>query len=553
MWSPSIAGPKRPQDRIALTDAKTAFRKDIHNYVEENLPAEHTKLDEAVEESFPASDPAVLSFDDNDTPVPSAAVNSNGRPSNPVDVKCEGRGEFILDHGAVVIAAITSCTNTSNPEVMLGAALLASNAVEKGPDVQAVGEDHHGARLAGRHRLLRTRPACGRIWRSWASTSSATAARPASATRGPLPDEISKAVNDCDLSVAAVLSGNRNFEGRINPDVKMNYLASPPLVIAYALAGTMDFDFEIGAARQGRVDGNDVFLKDIWPSQKDINDTIASAINTEMFTKNYADVFKGDERWRNLPTPSGNTFEWDANSTYVRKPPYFDGMPAEPEPVTDIAGARVLALLGDSVTTDHISPAGNIKAGTPAAQYLDEHGVDKKDYNSYGSRRGNHEVMIRGTFANIRLRNQLLDDVSGGYTRDFTEDGGPQAFIYDAAQNYAAQDIPLVVLGGKEYGSGSSRDWAAKGTSLLGVRAVITESFERIHRSNLIGMGVIPLQFPEGESAASLKLDGTETFDITGIEALNERQDAEDRPCQGHQGGRQGGGVRRGGAHRHPR
>jgi aconitate hydratase len=516
---PSIAGPKRPQDRIPLTDAKTAFRKDIHNYVEENRPAEHTKLDEAVEESFPASDPAVLSFDDNDTPVPSAAVKSNGRPSNPVDVKCEGRGEFILDHGAVVIAAITSCTNTSNPEVMLGAALLAKNAVEKGlmskpwvkttmaPGSQVVTDYYNKAGLWPYLEKL------GFYLVGYGCTTCI-------GNSGPLPEEISKAVNDCDLSVAAVLSGNRNFEGRINPDVKMNYLASPPLVIAYALAGTMDFDFEsepLGKDEQG----NEVFLKDIWPSQKDISDTIASAINTEMFVKNYADVFKGDDRWRNLPTPSGNTFEWDDNSTYVRKPPYFDGMPAEPEPVTDITGARVLALLGDSVTTDHISPAGSIKPGTPAAEYLEEHGVEKKDYNSYGSRRGNHEVMIRGTFANIRLRNQLLDEVSGGYTRDFTN-GGEQAFIYDAAQNYAVQDIPLVVLGGKEYGSGSSRDWAAKGTSLLGVRAVITESFERIHRSNLIGMGVIPLQFPEGESAASLKLDGTETFDITGIEALND-------------------------------
>ena len=515
---PSIAGPKRPQDRIALSDAKTAFRKDIHNYVEENLPTEHTKLDEAVEESFPASDPAVLSFDDNDTPVPSAAVNSNGRPSDPVEVKCEDRGEFILDHGAVVIAAITSCTNTSNPEVMLGAALLARSAVEKGltskpwvkttmaPGSQVVTDYYNKAGLWPYLEKL------GFYLVGYGCTTCI-------GNSGPLPEEISKAVNDCDLSVAAVLSGNRNFEGRINPDVKMNYLASPPLVIAYALAGTMDFDFEsepLGSDKEG----TDVFLRDIWPSQKDINDTIASAINQEMFVKNYADVFKGDDRWRNLPTPSGNTFEWDANSTYVRKPPYFDGMPAEPEPVTDISGARVLALLGDSVTTDHISPAGSIKGGTPAAQYLDSHGVDKKDYNSYGSRRGNHEVMIRGTFANIRLRNQLLDDVSGGYTRDFTK-GGEQAFIYDAAQNYAAQNIPLVVLGGKEYGSGSSRDWAAKGTSLLGVRAVITESFERIHRSNLIGMGVIPLQFPEGESASSLKLDGTETFDIAGIEALN--------------------------------
>jgi aconitate hydratase len=515
---PSIAGPKRPQDRIALSDAKTAFRKDIHNYVEENMPVEHSKLDEAVEESFPASDPAVLSFADADAVVPSAAAGSNGRPSKPVQVESEEFGGFVLDHGAVVIAAITSCTNTSNPEVMLGAALLAKNAVDKGltskpwvkttmaPGSQVVTDYYNKAGLWPYLEKL------GFYLVGYGCTTCI-------GNSGPLPEEISKAVNDADLSVTAVLSGNRNFEGRINPDVKMNYLASPPLVIAYALAGTMDFDFENEALGRD-TDGNEVFLKDIWPSQKDINDTIASAINQEMFVKNYADVFKGDDRWRNLPTPSGNTFEWADDSTYVRKPPYFDGMPPEPEPVTDISGARVLALLGDSVTTDHISPAGSIKPGTPAAQYLDEHGIDKKDYNSYGSRRGNHEVMIRGTFANIRLRNQLLDDVSGGYTRDFTN-GGEQAFIYDAAQNYAAQDIPLVVLGGKEYGSGSSRDWAAKGTSLLGVRAVITESFERIHRSNLIGMGVIPLQFPEGESAASLKLDGTETFDISGIEALN--------------------------------
>jgi aconitate hydratase len=516
----SIAGPKRPQDRIALTDAKSAFRKDIHNYVEDGAENPHTQLDEAVEETFPASDPASsLAFAEDDAVVPSAAVGSNGRPTNPVEVKSDERGEFILDHGAVAIAAITSCTNTSNPEVMLGAALLARNAVDKGltskpwvkttmaPGSQVVTDYYDKAGLWPYLEKL------GFYLVGYGCTTCI-------GNSGPLPEEISKAVNDSDLSVTAVLSGNRNFEGRINPDVKMNYLASPPLVIAYALAGTMDFDFESEPLGKD-TDGNEVFLKDIWPSQKDINDTIASAINTEMFTKNYADVFKGDERWRNLPTPSGNTFEWDDDSTYVRKPPYFDGMPAEPEPVTDIKGAKVLALLGDSVTTDHISPAGSIKEGTPAAQYLDEHGVEKADYNSYGSRRGNHEVMIRGTFANIRLRNQLLDDVSGGYTRDFTKDG-EQAFIYDAAQNYAEQDIPLVVLGGKEYGSGSSRDWAAKGTSLLGVRAVITESFERIHRSNLIGMGVIPLQFPEGESAASLKLDGTETFDITGIEALNE-------------------------------
>ncbi|MCH9667057.1 MAG: aconitate hydratase AcnA [Actinomycetia bacterium] len=516
----SIAGPKRPQDRIALTEAKTVFRKDIHNYVEENHPAEHTNVDEAVEETFPASDPVSLSFaDEGAIDVQSAANGAAGRPSKPMRVESDERGNCVIDHGAVVIAAITSCTNTSNPEVMLGAALLAKNAVDKGltakpwvkttmaPGSQVVTDYYDKAELWPYLEKL------GFYLVGYGCTTCI-------GNSGPLPEEISKAINDADLSVTAVLSGNRNFEGRINPDVKMNYLASPPLVIAYALAGTMDFDFETQPLGKDH-SGADVFLKDIWPSQKDIDDTIASAINTEMFTKNYADVFKGDERWRNLPTPSGNTFEWADASTYVRKPPYFDGMPAEPQPVTDIAGARVLALLGDSVTTDHISPAGSIKPGTPAAQYLDAHGVARKDYNSYGSRRGNHEVMIRGTFANIRLRNQLLDDVSGGYTRDFTK-GGEQAFIYDAAQNYAAQGIPLVVLGGKEYGSGSSRDWAAKGTSLLGVRAVIAESFERIHRSNLIGMGVIPLQFPEGESASSLKLDGTETFEITGITVLNE-------------------------------
>ncbi|KMO78007.1 aconitate hydratase AcnA [Mycolicibacterium chlorophenolicum] len=518
---PSIAGPKRPQDRIALDDAKSAFRKDIHNYVGgEEEESVRTNVDEAVDETFPASDPVSLSFaDEGAVPLHSAAKGAEGRPTKPVKVESAERGDCILDHGAVVIAAITSCTNTSNPEVMIGAALLAKNAVDKGltskpwvkttmaPGSQVVTDYYEKAGLWPYLEKL------GFFLVGYGCTTCI-------GNSGPLPDEISKAINDNDLSVTAVLSGNRNFEGRINPDVKMNYLASPPLVIAYALAGTMDFDFETEPLGQDE-SGNDVFLKDIWPTQQDINDTIAGAINTEMFVKNYSDVFKGDERWRNLPTPSGDTFEWDQDSTYVRKPPYFDGMPAEPEPVTDIHGARVLALLGDSVTTDHISPAGSIKPGTPAAQYLESHGVEKKDYNSYGSRRGNHEVMIRGTFANIRLRNQLLDDVSGGYTRDFTN-GGEQAFIYDAAQNYAAQNIPLVVLGGKEYGSGSSRDWAAKGTSLLGVRAVITESFERIHRSNLIGMGVIPLQFPEGESAASLKLDGTETFEITGIEALND-------------------------------
>ncbi len=519
---PSIAGPKRPQDRIPLSTAKECFRRDIKAYVgDDPKKEEYSKVDEAVDETFPASDPASIHYaDDGEADERSAANKTEGRDSNPVEVKSDERGEFTLDHGAVVIAAITSCTNTSNPEVMLGAALLAKNAVEKGleskpwvktslaPGSQVVTDYYEKAGLTPYLEKL------GFFLVGYGCTTCI-------GNSGPLPDEISKAVNDNDLAVTAVLSGNRNFEGRINPDVKMNYLASPPLCIAYALAGTMDFDFEKDSLGLDE-DGNDVYLKDIWPSSEDINETIKSSINREMFTKNYADVFKGDDRWRNLPTPEGDTFEWDEESTYVRKPPYFDGMPEEPEPVSDIEGARVLALLGDSVTTDHISPAGSIKEGTPAAQYLEEHGVEKKDYNSYGSRRGNHEVMIRGTFANIRLKNLLLDDVSGGYTRDFTQDDGPQAFIYDAAQHYAEQDIPLVVLGGKEYGSGSSRDWAAKGTRLLGVRAVIAESFERIHRSNLIGMGVIPLQFPEGKSAKDLGLDGTEVFDITGIEELND-------------------------------
>ncbi|AIG76928.1 Aconitate hydratase [Amycolatopsis japonica] len=517
---PSIAGPKRPQDRIELTDAKNSFRKSIHDYVGgEQVP--HTNVDEAVEESFPASDPAALSFkDEGAVDIQSAANGHSGRPTNPIKVSTSDRGEFILDHGAVVIASITSCTNTSNPSVMLGAALLARNAVDKGlavkpwvktsmaPGSQVVTDYYDKAGLW---------PYLEKLGYHLVGYGCTTCI----GNSGPLSDEISAAIQENDLTAVSVLSGNRNFEGRINPDVKMNYLASPPLVIAYALAGTMDFDFEAQPLGQDS-DGNDVFLKDIWPSAKEIQETIDYAITQEMFTKDYADVFDGGERWKSLPTPEGKTFDWDAESTYVRKPPYFEGMQAEPAPVTDIAGARVLAKLGDSVTTDHISPAGAIKPGTPAAQYLTEHGVEKKDFNSYGSRRGNHEVMIRGTFANIRLRNQLLDDVQGGYTRDFTQADAPQAFIYDAAQNYAAQDIPLVVLGGKEYGSGSSRDWAAKGTSLLGVRAVITESFERIHRSNLIGMGVIPLQFPAGESASSLGLDGTETFDISGITKLND-------------------------------
>jgi aconitate hydratase len=528
---PSIAGPKRPQDRIPLSESKEAFRSSLVDYAgtpDENDPddaaSSGSSVDESIEETFPASDPVAPGSGGNgDAGKPrapiSAAAGAGGRTSKPTPVTLGGN-TFEIDHGAVVIASITSCTNTSNPSVMLGAALLAKNAVDKGlavkpwvktsmaPGSQVVTDYYEKAGLW---------PYLEKLGYHLVGYGCTTCI----GNSGPLPEEVSAAVNEADLAVVSVLSGNRNFEGRINPDVKMNYLASPPLVIAYALAGTMDFDFEAQPLGQDP-EGNDVFLADLWPSARDVQDVIDSSITQEMFTKDYADVFAGDERWKSLPTPEGKTFEWDEQSTYVRKPPYFEGMADEPAPVEDITGARVLALLGDSVTTDHISPAGAIKAGTPAAQYLDEHGVDKKDYNSFGSRRGNHEVMIRGTFANIRLKNQLLDGVSGGYTRDFTQEDAPQAFIYDAAQNYAAAGTPLVVLGGKEYGSGSSRDWAAKGTALLGVKAVIVESFERIHRSNLIGMGVIPLQFPQGESAASLGLDGTETFDIAGITALND-------------------------------
>jgi aconitate hydratase len=425
-----------------------------------------------------------------------------------------------VDNGHVAIAAITSCTNTSNPSVMLAAGLLARNAVAKGltakpwvkttlaPGSKVVTEYYEKAGL------MDDLEALGFYLVGYGCTTCI-------GNSGPLPEQISKAVQDNDLAVSAVLSGNRNFEGRINPDVKMNYLASPPLVIAYALAGTMNFDFESEPLGHD-AGGKPVFLADIWPSAAEVQATIDSSIDTEMFVRQYASVFDGDDRWRSLPTPVGNVFEWDADSTYVRKPPYFDGMSPTTSPVTDISDARVLAKLGDSVTTDHISPAGSIKADSPAGKYLEEHGVARDDFNSYGSRRGNHEVMIRGTFANIRLKNQLLDGVEGGYTRDFTTSDGTQAFIYDASRAYVNAGTPLVILAGKEYGSGSSRDWAAKGTSLLGVSAVIAESFERIHRSNLIGMGVIPLQFPAGESADSLGLDGTESFSISGIVALND-------------------------------
>ncbi|MBM7231470.1 MULTISPECIES: aconitate hydratase AcnA [Dietzia] len=515
---PSIAGPKRPQDRIELSDSKSAFRKDIHNYVGDDATTlEDTRKGSTQYGDAPAEGATLVHAEEGSVRA-DASAGAEGRPSKPVEVTVEGR-EMVLDHGIVSIASITSCTNTSNPSVMIGAGLLARKAHEKGltakpwvktsmaPGSQVVTEYYERAGLWPDLEAL------GFHLVGYGCTTCI-------GNSGPLPEEISNAIQENDLTATAVLSGNRNFEGRINQDVKMNYLASPPLVIAYAIAGTMDFDFSSDSLGKDH-DGNDVFLKDIWPTSEEIEETIKASISSNEYKSKYADVFAGDERWRGLDTPDGKTFEWDEKSTYVRKAPYFDGMEMEPEPVKDIKGARVLAKLGDSVTTDHISPASTIKPGTPAAQYLDANGVERKDYNSFGSRRGNHEVMIRGTFANIRLQNQLLDGVTGGYTRDFTQEGAPQAFIYDAAQNYAEKDIPLVVLGGKEYGTGSSRDWAAKGTRLLGVRAVITESFERIHRSNLIGMGVIPLQFPEGESHETLGLDGTETFDITGIEELN--------------------------------
>jgi len=522
---PSIAGPKRPQDRILLSEAKAQFEKDILNYATASTSNDIVDLES--KHSFPASDPGTVPGEEAPTTRP-VHINS-GAPanaSNPVTVTTPEGQRYILDNGAVTLAAITSCTNTSNPSVMVAAGLLARKAREKGlkqkpwvkttlgPGSKVVTDYYEKSGLDKDLESL------GFYTVGYGCTICI-------GNSGPLIEEVSAAINENDLAVTAVLSGNRNFEGRISPDVKMNYLASPPLVVAYALAGSMNFDFEKDPLGQDST-GKDVFLKDIWPDPAEVQEIIDSSISRDQFIKQYATVFDGDERWKNLPTPTGPVFEWDPDSTYVRKAPYFDGMGLTPAPVTDISGARVLATLGDSVTTDHISPAGNIKAGTPAAQYLTEHGVAQKDFNSYGSRRGNHEVMIRGTFANIRLKNALVkavnggEQIEGGFTRDFTQPGGPQAYIYDASQNYQAQGIPLVIFGGKEYGSGSSRDWAAKGTNLLGVKAVITESFERIHRSNLIGMGVVPLQFPAGESWESLGLDGTEIVSIEGLEQLNE-------------------------------
>jgi aconitate hydratase len=526
---PSLAGPKRPQDRVPLTDAKAMFRTALSDYAttevqapqpkpgvpaQDNPPDARSGIDEASAESFPSSDPIAVGTQD-DAPAPAthngAGDAEHDRPRHPVAATLASGEQVEIDHGHVAIAAITSCTNTSNPYVMVGAGLLAKNAVEKGltskpwvkttlaPGSKVVTDYYERAGLNSYLDKL------GFQTVGYGCTTCI-------GNSGPLPEEVSAAVNDGDLAVVSVLSGNRNFEGRINPDVKMNYLASPPLVVAYALAGSMDIDITTEPLGQDS-DGEDVFLADIWPTSQDVAQVVGEAITSEMYAASYADVFAGTERWKAIEVPAGETFSWDSESTYVRKPPYFDGMARQPAALTDITEARVLAMLGDSVTTDHISPAGNIKKDSPAGAYLSEHGVAPKDFNSYGSRRGNHEVMIRGTFANIRLRNQLVPGTEGGVT---TKDGDVTS-IYEASQAYQSEGTPLVVLAGKEYGSGSSRDWAAKGTALLGVRAVIAESYERIHRSNLIGMGVLPLQYADGETASSLGLAGTESFTIEGI------------------------------------
>ncbi|OBH43410.1 aconitate hydratase [Mycobacterium mantenii] len=518
---PSIAGPKRPQDRIPLRVAPHTVAA-LLNGAETTAEA-LSALDKASADSFPASDP--IAFGDHAQP--------EGKPRAPWDhgeklpwVTAPTPVEFAdgtrtdIDNGHVVIAAITSCTNTSNPSVMVGAGLLAKKAVEKGlarkpwvktslaPGSRVVTDYYERAGLTQYLDKL------GFNLVGYGCTTCI-------GNSGPLIPEVSRAMTDNDLTVCSVLSGNRNFEGRIHPETRMNFLASPLLVVAYALAGTLRTNLLQDPIGTGS-DGQPVYLRDIWPSTEEITAVVDENLRAEMFTKSYADVYAGDDRWRSLTVPDSNTFQWDPESTYVRRPPYFDGMGRDPQPVGDITAARVLAKLGDSVTTDHISPAGSIKVDSPAGKYLSEHGIDRKDFNSYGSRRGNHEVMIRGTFANIRLRNQLAPGTEGGWTRDFTQPDGPVATIYDASVNYAKAGTPLVILAGKEYGSGSSRDWAAKGTALLGVHAVIAESYERIHRSNLIGMGVLPLQFPEGQSADSLGLTGKETVDITGVTALNE-------------------------------
>src|SRR5438270_5856150 len=508
---PSLAGPKRPQDRVSLSNAKDSFREALKTYVNDN--GNGNSANEASKESFPASDPpAVSSQGAHDGPAGQPPAQTGGRSSNTARFTLDGE-EVEIDHGAVVVAAITSCTNTSNPFVMVGAGLLAKNAVERGlqrkpwvktslaPGSKVVMDYYEKAGLT---------PYLDKLGFGLVGYGCTTCI----GNSGPLIPEVSQAVNDNDLAVVSVLSGNRNFEGRINPDVKMNYLASPPLVVAYALAGSMDVDLLNDPIGQD-TDGKDVFLSDIWPSPKEVQEIVASSVQASGFASSYGDVFAGDDRWKSLEVPTGDSFEWADASTYVRRPPYFDGMDREPAGVKDITGARVLAVLGDSVTTDHISPAGSIKTDSPAGRYLTDHGVDRKDFNSDGSRRGSREVTLRATFAHSRLRNQLAHGTEGGVTRHLPD--GEQTTIFEAAQRYAADGVPLVILAGKEYGSGSSRDWAAKGTMLLGVRAVIAESYERIHRSNLIGMGVLPLQYANGESAASLGLTGEETFEITGL------------------------------------
>ncbi len=518
---PSIAGPKRPQDRIPLTEAKESFRGSVPSYVSEPDRIHETELDEALEGTFPASDPVKPTDNsDHDGSAPARPADSADRPHRRVEVTLENGNQVELDHGKVVIASITSCTNTSNPSVMLAAGLLARKANERGLKVKPWVKTS----MAPGSQVVSNYYDRAGLWPDLEALEFYLVGYGCTTcigNSGPLPEPVSEAVNEHDLAVAAVLSGNRNFEGRINPDVKMNYLASPPLVIAYALAGTMDFDFENEPLGQDH-HGNDVFLEDIWPSPEEVQATIDSSIDRDMFLQDYADVFAGDEHWRELNAPEGATFAWEEDSTYVRRAPFFEGMPDVPEPIEDIHNARVLLKLGDSVTTDHISPAGSFKADSPAGQYLLDRGVAVRDFNSYGSRRGNHEVMMRGTFANIRIRNEMIPGVEGGFTKDYTKEDAPVTAVFNAAQNYIAEGTPLVVLAGKEYGSGSSRDWAAKGVALLGVRAVITESFERIHRSNLIGMGVLPLEFPTGEDRNSLGLDGTEVFNIVGLEKFNE-------------------------------
>ena len=499
---PSIAGPKRPQDRVPLSSAQPAFRKELAKMQGQQ------KLADAEGGSFPASD----------APTHQEPV----KVTQEVQITTPDGQKYTLGDGAVVIAAITSCTNTSNPSVMIAAALLAKKAHERGvtrkPWVKT--SLAPGSRVVtdyyDRSGLTPYLDALGFNLVGYGCTTCI-------GNSGPLIPEVAAAVDEKDLTVVSALSGNRNFEGRIHPQVKMNYLMSPPLVVAYAIAGTMNIDLQKDVLATDK-DGQPVYLKDLWPTTEEIEAVIEASISKGMYSRGYEDVFAGDERWQELPTPKSEQFHWDSQSTYVRHPPYFENMPAQPAPVTDIHGARVLAKLGDSVTTDHISPAGAIAPMTPAAMYLADHGIEPHDFNSYGSRRGNHEVMIRGTFANVRLRNQLAPGTEGGYTRDFTQDGAPVSTIYDASRHYIEQNIPLVILAGQEYGSGSSRDWAAKGTVLLGVRAVIAESYERIHRSNLLGMGVLPLQFPEGQNAKSLGLLGDESFEITGITALNEGQ-----------------------------